>query len=354
MYKIETMKYLPLFFSLLVSGSGLQTSEFASFSVYRREPRPPRPPVEKPNPMIKLQETFNRWYSGPLLPGSAYMMPERHISLQTYVYGGYEYAHINAHYIPRSGPHLFQLQPQINALQLGIAHWLDVSAAFQAFANWREGEVSGGIGDTTLTLGFPILKETIRLPAMKLGIGEILPTGRYRNFTPSKAHVQATGQGSCQTIFSYRIAKIFFRKSNRPMNLRATLGYIIPSTVKLYGFNTYGGANNTWGTLRPGNQINMTIGSEWQFWRKWVFVNDLVYIYNNRDHFHGWQGTKPDGSIAKVGRPSNEQLSYSPSLQYNPFPSLNILGGIWTSLFGRNTDIFIQAFVGITYVWDVN
>jgi len=300
------------------------------------------------------QEMFNPWYAGPLLTGSAHMMPAGSIGLQFYLFAENNYAIFNKNRHLRNQPNFIQLAPQINAIQLGITPWLDVSAACFSAINWQNHEQSGGFGDTTLTLGFPILTESLYLPAMKIGIGEVFPTGRYDNFSAKKASVQGSGQGSCQTQFSYRIAKILRWDSLHPINLRATFTYTIPCTLRVSGFNAYGGGFETRGTVRPGNQFNATFGIEWSFMEHFVLVNDFVYIYNNHSTFTGYPGTTVDGSLAKVGKRSNSQFSLSPVLEYHPNSMIGVLGGLWFTVTGRNSDAFLQGILGVTFTWNAN
>lgn len=311
---------------------------------------------DKAEGMLEFQEVkkqFNPWYSGPLLPGGAHMMPPGNISFQNYLFVADNYAVFNNHGHSRNIPDLVQFNPQINTVQVGLTSWLDASLAFQAFANWETRESSGGIGDTTFILGFPILKESPDLPAMKIGIGEIFPTGRYEKFTPNKAAVQATGQGSCLTILSYRVAKMFLWATPRPVNIRATFTYTIPTTFMVHGFNYYGGGFDTYGKVRPGNQFSITGAVEWLFAPKWVVLSDFVYLYNNRSKFEGRRGVSFDGSPAVVERKSNYTLSLAPAIEYNPNERLKFISSIWFTVMGRNTYDFFQGFFGVTYTWPV-
>lgn len=310
--------------------------------------------TEEEGQFQSAKNMFNPWYSGPLLPGGAHMMPPGHVGVQPYFFVADNFAKYNSHHQSYGIPDLLQLNPQINAIQIGITHWMDASIGVNSLINWKDRRGSGSIGDITLTLGFPLLKEGPSTPAMKIGIGEIFPTGRYQKFTPDKAGVQATGQGSCITVLSYRIAKIFFWSAKQPLNVRATISYTIPTILRVQGFNAYGGGFCTCGEVRPGNQLNITIGTEWNFAPKWVFVNDVVYIHNSHSKFTGWRGHTGKGLPASAGRRSSEQLSIAPTIEYNPTPKLGFLTGVWFTITGRNTFNFIQGIFGATYTWSAN
>jgi len=300
------------------------------------------------------KELFNPWYSGPLLTGGAHMMPPGYIGLQPYVYVADTYAAFDKHYTSHGIPDLIQLNPQINALQAGITSWLDVALGMQGFVNWQRDQSSGGFGDLGLTFGFPLLVEGPYIPAMKIGIGETFPTGRYQNLTHGKTAVQATGLGSYQTTLSYRIAKIFFASTLHPLNMRATFAYTIPSTVHVKGFNSYGGGFGAHGKVRPGNQLSVSVGMEWSVTQRWVFANDFVYSHSNRTKFNGYAGTLAGGTPSKVGAPSSEQFSLAPAIEYNFSSMFGILGGVWFVVAGRNSSKFVQGIVSVTYTWKVS
>lgn len=300
------------------------------------------------------KELFNPWYSGPLLTGGAHMMAPGYIGLQPYLFVADNYAVFDGHYTSHGIPDLIQLNPQINALQAGITSWLDIALGIQGFCNWQDNKYSGGLGDTAVTLGFPLLVEDLYVPAMKIGIQETFPTGRYQKLTPGKVAVQGIGMGSYQTTLSYRIAKLCFWSTLHPLNLRSTVAYTIPTTVHVKGFNSYGGGYDTRGTVRPGNQLSVSVGMEWSVTQRWVFANDFVYAHHNRTKFSGKKGTTKDGNTAHTGAPSSEQFSLAPAIEYNFSSMLGVLGGVWFSFAGRNSSKFVQGIVSVTYTWKVN
>jgi hypothetical protein len=300
------------------------------------------------------KELFNPWYSGPLLTGSAHMMPPGYLSLQPYLFVADNYAVFDGDYESHGIPDFTSLNPQINALQAGITSWLDIALGIQGVCNWQDGKYSGGFGDTAVTLGFPLLTEGLYIPAMKIGIQETFPTGRYQKLTPGKGAVQGIGMGSYQTTFSYRIAKLCFWSTLHPLNLRSTFAYTIPTTVHVKGFNSYGGGFDTKGKVRPGNQLSVSVGMEWSVTQRWVFANDIVYAHHDRTQFNGHKGVTSSGKPAKTGAPSSEQWSLAPAIEYNFSSMLGVLGGVWFSFAGRNSSKFVQGIVSVTYTWKVH
>lgn len=301
----------------------------------------------------KAKEMFNPWYSGPLLTGSANMMPAGNIGIQPYIFVADNYGVYKKNRSVKNIDDLVQLNPQINGIQFGLTSWMDAAVSIQTFVNWQNGHTSGALGDTNLTVGFPIYKETLWVPGMKIGVGAIFPTGRYQNATGGKALTQITGEGSWQPQFSYRISKLLFWDTLHPFNLRATFTYTIPTNVTVKGFNAYGGGYGTCGEVRPGNNWDLSIGAEWSFSQNWVLANDFVYLYNYRSKFSGYKGVDKNGNPAKVGIPSGDQFSLCPAIEYNPTPRLGFLSGLWFTVTGKNTFAFVQGIVTVTYTWNV-
>ncbi len=301
------------------------------------------------------QQMFNPWYSGPLLTGSAHMMKPGWIGIQPYIFAIVNYGRFGRdRHSFEIHPHLVNYKPVINAIQAGIFSWLDVSLALQSEINTQRDRRAGGFGDTILTLGFKILEETACQPAIKVGIGEIFPTGKYQRLSSGKRSIGAVGQGSYQTTFSLRMSKIFLRSCDYPLNVRGTIEYVIPTTTHVHGFNAYGGGFGTAGKVHPGNQLNVTFGMEFCFYEKCVLVADLVYITNNHSPFHGTTGTNFAGAPATVGFHSNDQLSLAPVLEYNFSRDFGVLGGMWFSWYGRNSFNFLGPIFGLNYTFPIS
>ena len=299
------------------------------------------------------KEMFNPWYAGPLLTGSAHMMPPGYIGIQPYIFVTDTYASYNGDWHSVGSPDLVQLNPQVSALQAGITDWLDASLAMQGFTNWKEGVSSGGLGDTNLTLGLRLVSEGAWMPAMKIGVGETFPTGKYQKLSADKNGTDSTGAGSYQTALSFRIAKLFFWATNHPLNLRSTFTWTIPSSVHVRGINAYGGGTDTNGSMDLGYQYNVSFGLEWSFTQKWVFCNDFIYVHSNEDTFSGTPGISPTGTPFDLNIPSSEQFSLCPGIEYNPTSDLNFLAGVWFTVAGRNSGNFISGIVSMSYTFAV-
>ncbi len=298
----------------------------------------------------EAKEMFNPWYTGPLLTGGAHMMPPGSANIQPYIFVTDNYAVWNNERKSVSIPDRWNLNPQF-VIQTGITNWMDILLAIQGNVNWQKDKCSGGFGDMSLNIGFPLLEEGLYRPAMKVTISETFPTGRYQKLNPKKIGLDATGAGSFQTAFGFRISKLVFWSYKHPMNLRASYTYIIPSDVHVKSFNSYGGGYGTRGKVKPGNNSQADVAFEYSFTQRWVFSTDVVYVWANRTTFSGNPGKNADGTTASVGGGSSDQLSLAPAIEYNWNANLGFLAGVWFDVYGRNTSKFVSGIVSVTYTF---
>ncbi len=303
-------------------------------------------------------EMFNPWYAGPLLTGGAHMMPPGVGVIQPYVFVTDTYALWDSE---RKTVHIhdnWSVNPSISPILVGLTDWLDMAFSIQGFYNWQRDSHDkvrdgGGYGDCTLGVGFPLMKEDLKKPAIKFVFNETFPTGKYQRLNPSKIGLDATGAGSFQSQFGLRISKLYFWSRKHPVNLRAAYSYTIPSRVHVREFNSYGGSDGTAGTVNPGNYQQANAAFEYSFTQKWVFALDAVYTWKNKTKFHGTPGFTSTGALATVGGGSNDQLSFAPAIEYNPTPILNFLAGVWFDVYGRNTGQFVSGIVSVAYTFSV-
>lgn len=328
------------------------------------EPLEPSPPHKSPEQIQEelvqaeqrfrhAQQMFNPWYAGPLLTGSASMMPPGQANIQPYLFVTDNYATFNGNHHSESIPDLVNFNP-VFIVQTGITNWLDTVLTIQGDVNWQSGQSAGGFGDTTLQLGFLILRQGLYIPGIKLYLNETFPTGRYQKLSATKSGLEATGGGAFQTSATLNTAKIILWNTLHPMSLRLSLSYYVSAPLHVKGFNNYGGGYGTSGTVYPGNTFKASLGTEVSLTQNWVFANDVVYQTSNRTRFSGTAGTtgpNGTGSTASVGSGSSDSLSLAPAIEYNFSANLGLLGGVWFTVYGRNTHNFVSGILSVTYTF---
>jgi hypothetical protein len=292
----------------------------------------------------EAKKMFNPWYTGPLITPSATVLQPPQVVVQPFFSYTNNYARYDKHGHPHGIPHLKVLNPSMAAVQVGITKWMDASLSFQGIRNIQHGHAYTNWGDTSVTVGFGLLTETPYRPAIKLAVKEIFPTGHYQHFNLKKANVESTGAGSYQTVASLNLSKVVWWLTTHPMAFRTSLNYTIPSNVPVAGFNTYGGAKGTHGTVNPGNIFAGDFGYEYSFTQRWVAALDVVYTYTGKTRFSGHR-------TAPVGGPFNDQLSLAPALEYNVSEKLGFIAGVWFPVWGRNSLKFFSEIVSLTYTF---
>jgi hypothetical protein len=306
------------------------------------------------NQFNRAKELFIPWYTGSLQAPGATNVPPGLGFIQPYVYLTENYASFDSERKSRSlSSSLVSLNPSAS-LQFGITDNLDIAIGnLQGFVNWQHGQSGGGFGDINVSLGFPICFETIHVPAMRFIIREIFPTGQFNYLNSNGYNLSATGGGSYQTYFGLSLSKTTFWRSQHPLRLRLAATYTIPSCVCVHGFNTYGGGYKTNAKVRPGNIFFGDIAFELSLTQRWVLASDFVYTFTNETTYSGYAGVKGDGSPASLGSGYSDSISIAPALEYNWSENLGIIGGVWFSVYGRNSLNFVSGVFSVAYTFEV-
>ncbi|MBM3193589.1 MAG: hypothetical protein FJZ59_05100 [Chlamydiae bacterium] len=283
---------------------------------------------------------FNPWYTGPLITGSASMVPPKQVMLQPYLYFTTNYAAFNAQRQSKGVPNSYVLNPLI-VIQAGITNWMDVTTVPGGYFKWSQGEYGQGFGDLPIQLGFPLLKETLYIPKMKLLIGETFPTGKYQHLNPNKLGLDISGQGAFQTLIALNMTKVFWWFELHPIATRLGSNISIPNNkINVHGFNAYGGGYGTNGKIKEGVTLNLDFGLEVSINQKWVFATDIAYTYSAKSTFSGTAGELSPGLPAINGLPWSDSLSLAPAIEYNQSDSAGFIAGIWFPVTGRNSANF--------------
>jgi len=325
---------------------------------------------ENPSPeeiqFLQANQTFDFLYAGPLItggasnlvPGSFSWTPLTPIFMKFYGLWDQNRKSVNT-----TNRYALNLS---SSYQVGITDWLDCTLTIQGAVNWEKNKTSGGFGDLLLGIAVPLMYEGLYQPAMRLVINEIFPTGKYQKLNPHLLGLDATGLGSYQTQFGFRISKIIFWHAKHPMQVRGAYSVTVPTSVHVKGFNSYGGGEGTDGTISTAASQEADVALELSLTKHWVIAFDLVYNWAAHAKFTGFpghgdtvfdQGGDPEDSFRfdfnapVVGVGSNDQLSMAPAIEYNPSESLTSLLGVWFNVYGRNVPKFVGVGFTFSYTW---
>jgi len=295
----------------------------------------------------EAKKMFNPWYAGPLLTGSAHVMPMGSFNIQPYLFVTTNFAQYDSNRKSQNIPNLLQVNIPV-ILQTGIFPGIDLSVVPQYLHNQQSSKSYDYVGDTSLQFGFQLLQETPYLPAIKLGISPSIPTGKYKWLNPSRLGLDATGSGSYSTQFSLNFSKVVWWLMLHPMAFRLSLNYKYSPKVHVRDFNSYGGGYGTDGKVKPGDNVTTNFAVEYSFTQNWVFATDFSYVYNKKSTFTGNPGTDATGATASVGSPQSDQFSIAPAIEYNPAPTLGFLAGVWFTATGKNSFNFVSGILTMT------
>lgn len=297
----------------------------------------------------EAKKMFNPWYAGPLLAPSAHILPPGNYNIQPYLFYTNIYGNYDKHGVSHSRKHnTKQLNPSV-IFQWGMLDWFDGVINVQTISNWSNGKSSTHFGDTSLSFGFGIQKETVYKPAILIGVKENFPSGKYSSLSSSLGGIDATGAGAYSTTLSLNLSKvIWWWWPLHPINFRGSFQYTFPSIAKVNGFHAYGGGYGTKGKIHTPNAFMMDLAFEFSFTQRWVFCTDFVYDYSAKTKFVGKKGVDSTGLVAVNGAPFSEQISLAPGIEYNPNENIGILGGVWFTVWGENSSEFVSGILSVT------
>ncbi len=297
----------------------------------------------------QAKKEFNPWYSGPLLTGSAHVMPLGYANIQPYVFATVNHGRFDKGRHSRDINTLLFINP-LSIIQFGVVKDVDMAITFAGVWQQQNDVSSGGFADLPVQLGIGLAQEGPYVPAVKIYLSESFPTGKYEKGKAQNEGLDLVGNGSFITSLSLNMSKVVWWMFGHPQQFRFTTKYdLYPSKINVKGLNSYGGTPDTNGQVTRGRGISANLGYEASITRRWVYATDIAYTYNNKSTFKGNPGTRPDGSKAKIGDPSSDSISIAPAIEYNQGPNFGIVAGVWFSVYGRNTSDFISGI--FTFQW---
>lgn len=297
------------------------------------------------------QKMFIPYYTGPLITGSASNVPSGHINIQPYLFLTVNHAQYNGHRKSINTPNTYIINP-VFTFQAGLTSWMDVTLLPQAAFKWQKGHNADKFGDLPLQFGFQLYKETPYIPNFRFILGQSFPTGSYRSLNPHKLGLDATGSGVFSGLVGLNISKVFWWWKLHPVAVRLANMYAFSENkASVRGYNAYGGGHGTHGKVSVGNSFSTDLGIEVSLTQKWVFATDVAYTCQAKSTFRGNPGDASEGIVPTNGAPSSDQLSLSPSIEYNVSDSAGFIGGVWFSVTGRNSANFASLVLSYTVLF---
>jgi hypothetical protein len=302
--------------------------------------------ARKANVHPEVEEVQGPWMTGPLLTPSGHIVPFGHQNFEPYIYwtdirGRYD-QHWHSHPI---SPHFKNLLSQ-TALQFGILPGVELDLLPQFIYNNSGGQHMWRVADLPVGLAFQIFMDDPNkwYPALKLRVGALIPLGKYDRLNPNKLGTDAGGGGNWAPTLGITSVHTYHFGGTHFFSWRMNVSYTFTVPISVHGPSFYGGAppikgitKGTRGTVYPGCILIIQKGFEYSLNLNWVLALDLMYQHSNRTRFSGHSplGTKPI-------RPSAEQFSIAPAIEYNFNANIGIIAGPWFSIAGRNNNFTPQ------------
>lgn len=293
------------------------------------------------------------WFTGPLIAPVGEVVPYGRFKSRNFVYcnvitSGFDHNGVAPPL--RENFYNIVVEPQWYS---GLTPWCDLEIATQIVCNSISDQLYCNSGDLLAGLDFQLMDADLTpyFPGIKFGVKEIFPVGNFRLFHPRKMWTDQTGGGAFATRFELVLYKLCHLRSSYWMSMTVSAQYIVPSTVHVRGFNTYGGGFGANGREVPGNQFQATASFEWTLSRRWAFSWETIYKHVEFSQFYGIPGVTFDGTFSPSITPGSDQLSMAAAIEYNYNKHFGIIAGSWFSLYNQSSPHFASGVVNFQYFY---
>lgn len=292
---------------------------------------PPPPPASTPIP----------WLTGPLLAPSGHVIPKGHLNVEPYEYITTTYGVYDKKWNAHSTPKFYTLQTQL-PIQYGFANRFDLQVVPNAYWKHTDGASHWDFGDMVAGIDYQLVNDKPGKwwPAVRLTATVNIPFGKYDKLKASKLGTDIGGIGTWEPTIAIVFSRLFTFSGPHFLATRFYFGYNPTVPVHVSGLNAYGGAKGTRGKVYPGNAYVGIIGLEYTLTQRWALAMDIDYTHLNKTRFTG-------KTLAPVGAPSSEQLSFSPAIEYNWSAYVGAIAGCWFTAAGRNSPEFASAVIAV-------
>lgn len=281
------------------------------------------------------------WLTGTLLSPFGYVIEKGHVNFEPYFYGNTLYGAYNRSWREKDKRNHYILSAQ-PFFWYGFARRWDIEIGPQFSWNHVSGASHWVLNDMPVELEFQILYEQIDQwwPAVKLALLFTVPFGKYQKLDPKARGTDSGGEGNWQPGVQLVFQRLFNREKPHTVVTHFTLGYTYPTPVHVKDLNTFGGGRGTRGKVFPGPSILSILGLEYTLTQNWALALDVQYLHTNHTRFSG-------KTNKRVGAPSSEQFSLAPALEYNWSANFGLIGGVWFTIAGRNTEAFANTILAV-------
>jgi len=281
------------------------------------------------------------WFTGPLIAPSGYTVKPGHFKVQPYLDVFVDVGHYNSHWKSESIPNFYNISLR-TSFKVGVLSWMDAQMAPKVSCKETQGVDSYGICDLPIGFNFQIVTSSVDAPwpAVKLILGTSIPIGKYQKLNPRRKGTDGMGNGCWYPEAGLVLSKLFYFTGIHYLETRFYSTYRVGTPTFVKGRSVYGGDKTNRGTAYPGNTFIADFAFEYNLTQNWAIACDFYYSHRNHNRFSGKTNTP-------AVKPSCEQFSLAPAVEYNWSKTLGVVGGIWFSVAGRNTPQFINGILSL-------
>lgn len=289
------------------------------------------------------------WFTGPLLAPAGKTVALGHFNFEMYAFDTKLLGEYDARGRKIKVPPFQSLQYN-PLLTYGLADNVDAEISIPYTKNKSVGKSAQHIGDTTVIIGIQALRQQPKswIPNLRIGIAEVIPTGRYDNLNPTDLGTGVTGAGCYQTILGFHFQDLAQFSETHYLRTRLTLSYVYADPNKTTGKTGFGGTLTTRGHIKPGNTMAADVAGEFSVTQNWVAVMEVYYLYHQKSRFTGQD--RYFGEIS-INHPAFFTTSIAPAIEYNFSEHFGIIGGAWLSVRGKNSPVFSSAVIAFNTYW---
>lgn len=277
------------------------------------------------------------WFTGPLITPSGYTVRPGHCNVEPFVFAICDIGRYNSHWHSSRLDTFYSLRMG-SSIKVGFAKILELHVVPTIVYQEKLGQHSFNVSDMLVEIEAQLLRhqKLSPIPAIKLALRTNIPMGKYEHLNPMKEKTDATGTGCWFPGVRLSFVKFFHITGSHFMELRWYSDYLIGTPTFVKGFNTYGGDAKTRGWEYPGNRLVLGASIQYNLTQRWAVACDARYAHENKDRFSG-------RTLTPMKRPSSEEYSLAPAIEYNWSSNIGMIAGVWFSFAGRNAPEFVSG-----------
>lgn len=293
------------------------------------------------------------WYTGPLLAPSGHTIPRGHTNFEFYAIDNYTTGHFDENGNLTRTP-LFRTSVANPIITHGFTDWMDVQVVVPYVWNSTLGRHYNRVADVSATIGLQVLEQKKHhwIPDLRFAVQEIFPTGRFEFLNPAAAGTDSTGLGAYGTQLALNFQHLTEFKNNHFLRTRLSLTRLYTGPVKVHGLNSFGGTENTIGTINTDEENDADLAFEFSITPHWVAVMEGYVSAGQATRFEGLiDASDLGGPPVTIASGAYFEEALAPAIEYNFNANIGLIAGVWFPIKSKNLPDYIAYMVALNAFW---